>query len=557
MEHSVNQNPQEMKKITISSLVTFILLTLSFNVFAQADIIQHNGVPYQTPNSVMWGTDVIIDNQPSENQRGPTLTVAFNGWVYAGFYVNSAAGSHWTVYRSTDDGATWSVFVHQSLNTNWYTSALDIVVTGSSEPTLRLFVARVYQNDVASLTEGKYTIYDGVAGSNLGTPWDDVQSSTSQQFRDIKIVSDYRFPAVDASPYSIAVGYTKYQSSSDTVRVLTSSNGGTTIDGNQLVVATGGYVRNLSLAYGRCANWFNGRYYVAWESRGSTSYDLGAIYTSYSDNHFYDPFTTPVRLDNLMGSQTTDYARNPTISCQFNDIDNDMTNLTAIVLFDRAYNGSTTDYDIVGCYNKEGVSGTTWTPMYLDNVVNMAIQPHLNFDPAYNNFLLTYANITDQKLRYLVMEQSLGDPNNWWVISDKYNENNNLVNPYPQVEINPVYTQTAHMWVGDISGQGVATFDAEYSTIGIKENPASMNLSVSPNPASTEVKFGLDIAKQSEVILFLYNMQGKEVARMVNSSVAPGFKTFTMDVSSLAEGCYLYRISAGNNTGSGRLVVQK
>lgn len=547
-----------MKKCTISSLVTLFLLTLTMNLFAQADVIEPSGVPYMTPNSVMYGADVIIDNQPTENQRDPCLSVAFNGWVYAAFYVNSASGSSWAVYRSTDDGETWSLLKDQSLAANWYVKSLDIVVTGTDEASLKLFVARVYQNDVGGSAEIKLQQYDANNGNSLATPYDLIVATSAEHFEDVAIASDYRFPAVDASPYSVGMVYSAYNSAADTIRVLTSSDGGNTITGNQLVTATGEFVRNVSIAYGRSSLWFNGRYFVAWESRLSSGSEKGKIYTSHSDSHFYDPFTSPVRLDDKCGPATEDYALNPTISCQFNDADNDVGDLTEIVLFERLFNGSTTDHDIVGCYDKTPLTGSSWASMYIDQTVNMAIQPHLNFDPGYNNFMLTYANITDQKLRYLVMDQNLSGPSDWWVISDKYNDANNLVNPYPQVEIHPIYNQTVHMWIGDVSGNGVATFDAEYPPVGIKDNNlSSIGVSVYPNPATTQVTFGFDLAQQTDISIQLYTLQAKEIARMEQANTTLGFKTFTMDVSTLPEGCYIYRISAGDNSGGGRLIVQK
>lgn len=538
-------------------MVTFFLIALSINLFAQDATIQNHGVPWKTPNSVLYGTDVLIDYQPTENQRGACLSVAFNGWLYACYTVNNTATTKWTIFRSTDDGETWSVFYDQPLNTNWYTQSIDIVVTGNSEPELKVFVAAAYQNDVGNYTELQISRHNGVTGAYEAPIWTDVQS-TGEKFKDVAIASDYLFPAVDAAPYSLGIIYSKYQSSADSVRVLTSSDGGMTIDGNQLVTSTGYYVRNVSIAYARSFLWFNGRYFAAWEARAGSGDDFGQIYTAYSDNKFYLPFTTPQRLDDLAGAPSTNFSRNPTVACQFNDIDNTMSNLTAVVLFDRAYNGSLTDYDIVGCYNREAIGTANWAPLYIDNVVNMAIQPHLNFDPGYNNFLLTYADITLQRLRYLVTYQELPDPDNWLAITDKYNDQDNLVNPYPQVEINPMYTQTAHLWSGDVSGNGVATFDAEYSTLGTKEPaPASMSVSVYPNPASTQATFMLDLPEQADLTLQIFTLQGKEVIRIDQGNVTPGPMSVQADVSALPDGCYLYRISAGNKTGSGRLVVQE
>jgi hypothetical protein len=445
-----------MKKFTISMVATMLLVALSINVLAQAEVGQSNVVPYKTPNSVLYGSDVIIDNQPAQDQRNTCLSVAFNGWLYAGLSVNEAGSWRWKIFLSTDDGATWTVLRDQTLNTNWYVHAIDIVVTGTTVGDLKVFVARILNNDVSVNSELIVSQLDGNTGSTLVTLRDN-NVSGGDQFRDVSIASDYIWPAVDAVPFSVAVLYSKYNGTADTIRILTSSNGGASIDAEQVVRVTGGYVRNVSLAYGRCWNFFNGRYFAAWEERAGSAVDLGQIWTAHSTTYFDDPFTTPFRVENLIGA-TENFARNPSISCQFNDTDNDMLNLTAVVLFDRAYNGTLTDFDIVGVYNKEAANTDNWSIFGMDaSSADNDIQPDINFDPAYNNFLATYYRTNTQSLPYLVKYMNMADPYFWVHITYKYNEGTNLMNPYPKVEINPVYLQVAHVWTAEGAGGGVGT----------------------------------------------------------------------------------------------------
>jgi len=324
-----------------------------------------------------------------------------------------------------------------------------------------------------------------------------------------------------------------------------------------VIKSTGFYARNVSLAYGRSAYYNRGRYFAAWEERDSQSSDLGQIFTAHSEPYFNSAFTTPIRLDNILGA-TENYARNPSISCQFNDTDNDLGNITEVVLFDRAYNGTLTDFDIVGCYNKEAATTDNWA-IFGMNASSMSsdYQPRINFDPGYSNFLATYYNNTDQKLRYLVKYMDMADPYNWYIIIDQYNDGNNLLNPYPQVEINPVYLQVAHIWTAEGTSGGVAMFDAEYSSVGIAEQTNSpVRVSVSPNPATSLVTFRIEAADPGASSVHLYTLQGKEVLSLSDDHSAAGVKTMQAEVSSLPSGCYLYRIMSGSNSAGGRLIVE-
>jgi hypothetical protein len=236
-----------------------------------------------------------------------------------------------------------------------------------------------------------------------------------------------------------------------------------------------------------------------------------------------------------------------------------MLNLTEVILFDRAYNGTLTDFDIVGVFNKEAANTDNWSIFGMDaSASDNDMQPEINFDPGYNNFLATYYRSNTQSLPYLVKYMNMADPYFWIHITYKYNEGTNLMNPYPKVEINPVYTQVAHVWTAEGAGGGVGMFDAEYSTIGMKEQaPQAVSVKVSPNPAASVVTFRVEMKDSGPLTVQLFSLQGKEMMQVASGDYSAGVHNFTGDVSTLPEGCYLYRVAVGEKTGTGRLIVKK
>jgi hypothetical protein len=546
-----------MKKFTITLATAILSVILTVSLMAQGELDQSSILPVKPANSILYGNDVIIHFSGLESQRDACLSVAFNGWLYACYSVNTGTSWSWEIWRSMDDGLTWTLLRQQMLNTDWYVRAIDIVVTGLTQGDLLIFVSRILNNDVSGFSELLVSRLNGNTGTTITTLRDQVINSPDQ-FMDVAIASDYLFPAVGATPFSIGVAVSRFNSSADSLKFLTSSDGGNTLDNERLVTSTFSFLRNLSVAYGRSWNYNNGRYFVAWEARGGQTADLGEILTAHTVTFFNDVFTTPVRLDNMIGS-TSEFARNPSICCQFNDTDNDMGNFTEVVLFDRAYDGNVNDFDVVGCYNKQASNTDNWSIFGIDaTAATSDIQPDINFDPGYNNFLTTYCNLTNQKLRYLVKDMNMPDPYNWILIDDKYNDNNNLLAPYPKVEINPVYLQVAHVWNGEYVWGGQATFDAEYSYIGVEELSASdLSVTVSPNPAGSRVTFLVDIKEKGECTFSLYSLQGKELLCVTRNFSSPGEYTFNADVSAYQEGCYFFRITSGNQTGKGRLIVKR
>jgi hypothetical protein len=78
-----------------------------------------------------------------------------------------------------------------------------------------------------------------------------------------------------------------------------------------------------------------------------------------------------------------------------------------------------------------------------------------------------------------------------------------------------------------------------------------------PNPfnSSTVVKYY--IKQQSDVLFELFDAAGREVRSFAQKSVAPGFNHFTFDAGALATGVYFYRITAGSNVDSKKMVLLK
>jgi len=82
-------------------------------------------------------------------------------------------------------------------------------------------------------------------------------------------------------------------------------------------------------------------------------------------------------------------------------------------------------------------------------------------------------------------------------------------------------------------------------------------LSAYPNPFNpiTTIGFALPIAEK--VNLVVYDLAGRQVARLVDGWRDAGYHQVTFDATSFASGIYLYRLSAGSFHASGKMVLMK
>lgn len=67
-----------------------------------------------------------------------------------------------------------------------------------------------------------------------------------------------------------------------------------------------------------------------------------------------------------------------------------------------------------------------------------------------------------------------------------------------------------------------------------------------PNPFNPSTKISYQLAKQSYVTLKVFDINGKEVAALVNGTEQPGDKSVEFNASGLASGVYYYRLNAGD-----------
>jgi hypothetical protein len=435
--------------------------------------------------SMVTGTDVIIHDDATQDQRKVCLAVAPGGIMYAFYTVTQGSNMRWEIRRSANNGVDWYLQQYTTLALNWYVVSIDAVVTETVPEGIRLFVAVIARNDITGYCDLKATKYD-MNGSVVDHLYD-ISVVLPECFRDVSLASDFLYPATGASPYSIGMLYSKSTSAIDSIVFLSSSNGGASFDGKKIILTTLNHTRDVSLSYGRSPSYPQGKYFAAWEERLDDLADLGEIWTAHTYPNFNSDFTTPLRIDNMIGA-SDNFCKNPVIACQNNNLDNSSGNLTEVILFDRAYNGNITNYDVVGLFNKEATNTDNWLITSVDgNISNTTSETDLKFYTGNNYFITTYFDATTSKLRCLAQGMEIPAPYSWDVVSDQYNDNTNLIAPYPRLGFNPVVNDVALVWNAEgTGGKGIAMFDEVEITVGIRPPvvAGSLNLQVFPNPAN-------------------------------------------------------------------------
>lgn len=485
-----------------------------------------------------FGPDVII-KQDTVNQRNVEITTAFNGWIFAAQTkadeLTNKGGV--TISKSTDGGYTWTVMDSYFSDDIRY-EAVDLVVAGTSEASLTLYVSGVNHN----LVSGTYVLYvdryDAVTGNFIGSNYN-LNKGTNRVY-DVEMASDYMSPAVGASPYSVALLYSCYSSSFDSIVSVVSIDGGTTFSMRNTVATTGSYFRNVSVDFGKSTSGSNGRYFAAWERLPSSQARTGNIFTSRNSSTVDGVWIAPVNLDSL-SSTMIGLCRNPRIACSRGNYDNDSGSVTSIVLVDRDYNGDASDYDLLGFHNRRSHFTNFWYRLDVVNSGDNHVMPDVLFSEADSMFHAVYFDSTNRELTYVSNDLNLTDPNSWYTVQAGMNDTPvATVHPMPRIAYRYGVNELAMAWIDEGVDGGVAKFDIEnFISAGLNEQKQEMNALLYPNPVKDQLFIELDEAmSQLATQLTITDLNGR-VVRMVQLD---GQTLLSVNVNDLTKGTYMLRL---------------
>ena len=116
---------------------------------------------------------------------------------------------------------------------------------------------------------------------------------------------------------------------------------------------------------------------------------------------------------------------------------------------------------------------------------------------------------------------------------------------------------------GVSSSQGIWNIPLEQITVGISsissQIPERYTLHQNyPNPFNPSTKIRFEIPGSPEIVkLAVYDISGKEVARLVNEELPAGVYEYDFDGGNLSSGMYFYRLEAGSFVETRKMVLVK
>lgn len=532
-----------MKTILLSALIV-LMLALPASTFSQS-----------SPLGPLYGNDVQLFNYGGCLDAGSKVCVAGNGWIFVltRLYIPDANKQYWRVFKSTDNGITFTLLLNREFdnNANEYLVDVDMVVAGDNPSNIRIFIMDGFNSNGYAVMVQTYDI-DGVYLNFSG--W--MNSNNSAVVHSVSIATDYRSPGRGGDPYSLAVAFSACDGEVDILKHAYSLDGNPVMMWSTIIEAPSHSLGKVSISLGGTFSNDWGRYILTFEMNKSGELgDIGVL-SNYTDN-VGSSWTTPV-IVNQTYAGAIGKTRNPSVIMMDNmDVNPSNPNFLPMVIAYEDYSYGYDDVDIM--YNslkdtyvmnsQPTVSDFTvhWIP---DAGGFNEKEPNLGFDMTYNNFLLTYTSDNGFILPYLYcgMESLLAGN---WAFLPSYRDRNTNFHPWyvrPKLDINLNLAQACFSWTeqDDDLTQKIY-FDSQYSTVGLIDQPVASGSSVKMFPNPTTGVFTTETPVNG--VISISDLKGRELINQITTVT----KT-KIDISNLPVGIYLVKFITEQEVYTGKIL---
>lgn len=467
-------------------MVLYLILIQSSTCFTK-DLTEKMSVPLN------FGTDVVAHYDPDFADLNCDIALAFNGWIYIAYSTSHSGPSGIDIgfAVSKDSGLTWQAFPPIILGSHNEASVYDLLVTGTDNSSLRVYLSYYYYNFSFPFAFGHVAVYDGISGSILPNGID--IGNGYYKIGDIRLASDIQNPAVGSTGYSVAIVYTTGPGdltvTDSLVCLIASDKSSTNYTYNLLDSSSTVSIMGASVDYGYSSSWNNGQYFVAYKKGMSLAYCRNSFSITSG-------FTVPILLNNLIGYSDSSFD-SPKIVCQNSKESNDSSGLSVMIMTKALDSlGSNTYRTPWIVYNKRAAASDFWfSAGVMNSVNNFSLE---TFDISYsedeNRFFLTGYNSDSGSLFLRQEDFNFSHPENWFVLNNQFNDS--LIDPSwqpnPRVTIsgNFAFTVWESRTLGSI-GQPRAQTLFDRQTLPIVTEVQTINnnhdFKVYPNPANNEI----------------------------------------------------------------------
>lgn len=127
-----------------------------------------------------------------------------------------------------------------------------------------------------------------------------------------------------------------------------------------------------------------------------------------------------------------------------------------------------------------------------------------------------------------------------------------------EAEIDPVAVFSIASTPQSESGEVMELQPLQYGSSSSDESPSRLALEQNyPNPFNPRTKISFFLPEKGYASLVVYDVAGREVARLIEGTMDAGAHRVQWDAASVASGVYVYRLESVGFTRTGRMTLVK
>ncbi len=180
--------------------------------------------------------------------------------------------------------------------------------------------------------------------------------------------------------------------------------------------------------------------------------------------------------------------------------------------------------------------------------------PEINLDVLGNAYELTWSGGDYKQARTYVLEKSVGNTDFTRVTS--IDADNTYEKKYTSFDGKDPSAEIIYYRIKQINKDGSEVYSSQVKIgQGITE-PFIVEQNY-PNPFNPRTSIVVDLLEDTEVEITVYNLEGKEIARLYKGFLTSGTHKFSFDASELSSGVYLYKVSTPRFSNTKKMILTK
>ncbi len=180
--------------------------------------------------------------------------------------------------------------------------------------------------------------------------------------------------------------------------------------------------------------------------------------------------------------------------------------------------------------------------------------PEINIEPLGNVYELTWNGGDFRQARTYILQKSVN--NSDFIKVSSVEADNSLGKNYTLFDGKDPSAEVVYYRIKQINKDGSEVYSSRVKIgQGITE-PFVVEQNY-PNPFNPRTSIVVDLLEDTEVEITIYNLEGKEIARLYKGFLTSGIHKFSFDASELSSGVYLYKVSTPSFTNTKKMILTK